>query len=318
MQKKLPERPSLEHLKSQAKDLLAAFRRKEMAAAERVREGLPAARGRSLEDFAAEQLALHDAQSVIAREYGFESWASLREHVQAAESALSLETIRALMSTPLPREVEQALHEAASFDQREPFSLPATLPLVPLRNALLTVGSVAPLSIGRPASIAAVQAARAAGGTLAVFSQKQDSSEAPEAADLHPVGCAAHLGSVLDVRDRGCWIVLRARQWIVLEAIERTTPYLVARVSAFSIQDGEAARVRELGDALRERALSLAARLPRAEALLRRIERMSPRELADATIANLPCSVEEKARYASEPSLVARLEYVLSLVERAV
>jgi hypothetical protein len=44
---------------------------------------------------------------------------------------------------------------------------------------------------------------------------------------------------------------------------------------------------------------------------------MSALELADATIANLPCSVEEKARYAKEPSLTARLEYVIALCDRA-
>ena len=40
-------------------------------------------------------------------------------------------------------------------------------------------------------------------------------------------------------------------------------------------------------------------------------------QLADATIANLSCSVEDKARYANEPSLVARLEYVIALCDRA-
>jgi hypothetical protein len=51
--------------------------------------------------------------------------------------------------------------------------------------------------------------------------------------------------------------------------------------------------------------------------LLRRIERMNTLELADATIANLACSVQEKARYASEPRLVARLEYLLELANRS-
>jgi Lon protease-like protein len=316
MQKKLPERPSLEHLKSQAKDLLAAFRRKDASAAQRFHDALPAARARCLDEIATQELALHDAQSVIAREYGFESWSSLREHVESAQRSPSLETLRALMSSPLPQEVESSLQQAASLASA-PLSLPPTLPAVPLRNAVLSVGSVAPLSIGRPSSIAAVHAAQAASGLLAVFSQKAEASEAPQAADLHPVGCAARLNSVLDLRERGRWIVLVALEWITLERIESNTPYLVAQISRFGIDEGEPARVQALDVALRERVLSLAARLPRAQPLLRRIQNMSARELADATIANLSCSVDEKARYASEPSLVTRLEYVLSLVERA-
>ena len=44
---------------------------------------------------------------------------------------------------------------------------------------------------------------------------------------------------------------------------------------------------------------------------------MNALELADITIANLRCTVEAKARYASEANLQTRLEYVLALLGRA-
>lgn len=44
---------------------------------------------------------------------------------------------------------------------------------------------------------------------------------------------------------------------------------------------------------------------------------MSARELADITIANLPCAEEEEARYAVKPSRVARLTRVIALFDRA-
>ena len=74
---KLPERANLEQLKKQAKDLLHAAQSGDPAALERFR-ALPAFAGRL--DPAA--LALHDAQSAIAREYGFASWKELREQVE--------------------------------------------------------------------------------------------------------------------------------------------------------------------------------------------------------------------------------------------
>jgi ankyrin repeat protein len=76
----LPERPNLEQLKNQAKSLLRAARTRDPAALERFR-ALPAFGGQAPADSAA--LALHDAQSVIAREHGFPSWTALREHVEA-------------------------------------------------------------------------------------------------------------------------------------------------------------------------------------------------------------------------------------------
>jgi ankyrin repeat protein len=77
----LPERPNLEQLKKQAKSLLHAARDQDAAALQRFRQ-LPALSAKSVMDIAAMSLALHDAQSVIAREYGFKSWNDLREHVE--------------------------------------------------------------------------------------------------------------------------------------------------------------------------------------------------------------------------------------------
>src|SRR6187431_2148280 len=77
----LPERPNLEQLKKQAKSLLHAARAEDPAALLRF-QSLPALTGKSLDELGAANLALHDAQSVIAREHGFKSWNELRDHVE--------------------------------------------------------------------------------------------------------------------------------------------------------------------------------------------------------------------------------------------
>ena len=77
----LPERPNLEQLKNQAKSLLRAARAQDAAALERF-QALPTLSGKSIAELRAMGLALHDAQSVIAREHGFKSWNALREHVE--------------------------------------------------------------------------------------------------------------------------------------------------------------------------------------------------------------------------------------------
>jgi ankyrin repeat protein len=77
----LPARPNLEQLKKQAKSLLRAAQERDADALRRV-AALPSFSSRLPEQIASE-VALHDAQSVIAREHGFESWAQLREEVDA-------------------------------------------------------------------------------------------------------------------------------------------------------------------------------------------------------------------------------------------
>lgn len=68
----LPDRPSLEFLKNQAKDLLRAARAGDPTALARWSVSPPT-------DRSAFQLA--DAQRVVAREYGFSSWPQLKQHV---------------------------------------------------------------------------------------------------------------------------------------------------------------------------------------------------------------------------------------------
>jgi hypothetical protein len=78
----LPERPNLEQLKNQAKTLLRAAHAQDPEALRRF-QALAAFSGKSTKEVGASSLALHDAQSVIAREHGFDSWNALREHVEA-------------------------------------------------------------------------------------------------------------------------------------------------------------------------------------------------------------------------------------------
>ena len=78
--RQLPPRPSVEQLKRQAKELLHAAQAKDPSALARFR-ALPAFSTISDAELARLLFALHDAQSVIAREHGFDSWNALRERV---------------------------------------------------------------------------------------------------------------------------------------------------------------------------------------------------------------------------------------------
>ena len=87
----LPARPNLEHLRNQAKDLLKAYRAGHPSALSRFRES-----SRHLSDLTDHQLArlslsLRDAQRVVAVEYGFPNWASMRTHVERKERTTMFE-----------------------------------------------------------------------------------------------------------------------------------------------------------------------------------------------------------------------------------
>ena len=69
----LPDRPDLGQQKKQAKELLKSFTAGDAEAGARVRAVLPDKK----------RITLADAQLVLAREYGFASWAALKHHVDA-------------------------------------------------------------------------------------------------------------------------------------------------------------------------------------------------------------------------------------------
>ena len=88
--KQFPSQPDLNHLKYQAKDLLKGHAACDRGVAQRIREFNPRFRGATDDEIFAAALRLSDAQFMIAREYGFKSWARLKAHVESPELARRL------------------------------------------------------------------------------------------------------------------------------------------------------------------------------------------------------------------------------------
>jgi ankyrin repeat protein len=87
--KQLPARPNLDHYKKQAKDLLKAWKAGDIEALGRVRQFHPRLNRRSHETLRSADFALADAQLVLAREYGFESWPRFASHIEAVRGSES-------------------------------------------------------------------------------------------------------------------------------------------------------------------------------------------------------------------------------------
>lgn len=83
MSKDLPERPNLEQLKKQAKGLLREKKSLSEPALERIQKHHPRFEKLSIRQIGESTFGLQDAQLVIAREYGFDTWTKLAEAVQA-------------------------------------------------------------------------------------------------------------------------------------------------------------------------------------------------------------------------------------------
>ena len=117
MAKSLAPQPNLEYLKKQAKALLKAYKQSNPEVIPRIKEYHPRLSGASDSDILSSAFSLQDAQLVIAREYGFESWpklsatvSQLKEHLMSALPAF--EDVVQLTD----RETQILLHEIKTHD----------------------------------------------------------------------------------------------------------------------------------------------------------------------------------------------------------
>jgi hypothetical protein len=85
MKRELPSRPNLEQLKIQARELLNAQKSHDPEAIRRIQEAHPRLTTATASQIRDAQLRLSEAQLVIAREYGFESWPKLKAHVERVQ-----------------------------------------------------------------------------------------------------------------------------------------------------------------------------------------------------------------------------------------
>jgi len=81
MTERLPARPNLEHLRTQAKKLLTQINKGDKSAIALLMKHLPAARKMTSDALRQSKFRLADAQSVIARKAGFANWPAVVRHV---------------------------------------------------------------------------------------------------------------------------------------------------------------------------------------------------------------------------------------------
>src|SRR5882672_10956332 len=105
------------------------------------------------------------------------------------------------------------------------------LPVLPIRNAVLFPGAVAPFDVGREKSVALVEDVdNLSSPVIAIFAQRDPSTDDPGAEDLYPVGCAARVLKALKHSSGNYSLILQGLSRIRLDKVLTQTPYLKAKI----------------------------------------------------------------------------------------
>jgi ATP-dependent Lon protease len=114
------------------------------------------------------------------------------------------------------------------------------LPALPLKNTILFPGLLLPLSVGRPSSLQAVEAAlKSEGKEIILVAQRDAEMEAPQQGDLYSVGTKAVIRKSSRPNDAVMEILVYGVERVVLVKLESTEPYLTAKYSVLPLpEDG--------------------------------------------------------------------------------
>jgi ATP-dependent Lon protease len=193
------------------------------------------------------------------------------------------------------------------------------LPVLPIRNAVLFPGAVAPFDVGREKSVALVEDVdNFPSPVIAIFAQKDPATDDPGADDLHQVGCAARVLKALKHSSGNYSLILQGLTRIKLDDVSQSAPYLKARVKRLEesgVDDDEAEALSMSLRDIAKQVIQLMPELPReAGSLIDSIQ--APGALADLVAANLDAPVEEKAQLLETVDAKDRIRKVLRLLTR--
>jgi ATP-dependent Lon protease len=196
-----------------------------------------------------------------------------------------------------------------------PRDLPNEIPLVAVRNQVIFPGSVVPLDVARPKSVAALAAVEASGTSLVtLFCQRESALDDPGFEDLHGVGCAARVLKTLQHTNGNYSVIVQGLARVRLVTLVATTPYLRAEIArmedATVAEAAETARVRELA----KRAIALMPALPQEASQL--IDALQDSEaLVNLVAATLDAATPEKQALL-DADLHDRAALVITALER--
>jgi ATP-dependent Lon protease len=196
--------------------------------------------------------------------------------------------------------------------------LPAELPVVPLRSAVVLPMTVAPLGVSRGLSVEAVNRALAGDRMILLLLQKSDSDE-PAPGDVHAVGTVAIIRQMAKAQ-AGMRVLVEGLARARAESIDTSQGYFTARISAMPELSERTlevdARVRRLQE-LVDRALAVATGLsPDLRTLVTSID--DPLRVAYLIASLRDMKADDKQKLLEENSLAVKLDAVAAALAREI
>jgi ATP-dependent Lon protease len=211
----------------------------------------------------------------------------------------------------------ETIDETAELGADE-LTLPATLPVLPLKETVVFPGFPTPLAIGQERSMKLVEDVVSGDRTLALVTVKNHEAEQPGWDDLYEVGTAAVIHKMIKVPDGTLRILVEGARRIGLDHPVQEDPYLAGEFSELADELEETREVEALTRNVQNlfaRVIGLVPYLPE-ELQIAAANVEDPSGLCNLVASTLRLKTEEKQTLLEQRDVEVRLRTVSSILNR--
>ncbi|MDO6802930.1 endopeptidase La [Wenyingzhuangia sp. 1_MG-2023] len=176
--------------------------------------------------------------------------------------------------------------------------VPATLPILPLRNTVLFPGVVIPITATRDKAIALIKEVNKGDKILGIVAQKDPASKNPTFDDIYHTGVVAQILRVLKMPDGNTTVIIQGKKRMQIKEAVQQEPYLTATaveiIDDLFVQDTD--EFKEIIETVKETALNVIQENPNipTEGTFAIKNIQSNSFLINFISSNIDLSVEEK------------------------
>ena len=195
------------------------------------------------------------------------------------------------------------------------------LPLVALRETVIFPEMIVPLQVGRDKSVAALNAATASSGPIALVTQRQaEREEIEDISELYAVGTLAKIAQVVQLQDGTVRAIVQGQSRLRVIGFAQTSPYIVVKVEELPDVTPEGIEVQALMRTVQaqiEQYVANGAPVPPEAAVAAR-NISEPGLLADMVAYSPDLSTEQRMELLETTDVVERLKIVSAFLGRQI
>ena len=192
--------------------------------------------------------------------------------------------------------------------------------VLPVRNMVLFPGTILPITVGRPQSVAAAQEAVKAKRSVGILLQRNPADTNPAPAELYRVGTIGTIARLVTAPDGTHHLIMQGERRFTMKEFSQSEPFLIARVTAHLEEEPTGREIEARALYLRERAVEAVQLISQAPAemvaMIQSIE--APGVLADLVASLMDLKPEEKQQILELFAVRERLDRVIAALSQRI